>query len=149
MKAVTVSAPHRIEFGGFWDLKAFGLICQSLNPCTVNIAISARTQLTLRPYEADMVRISDRYHSEECNLCDADLNSHFGLVLAVAMHFQSRGKDPGAANLNMVNCSLKGLTPLPPLDDLTVQLQERGFNRITTHRLMPGSTFCGVSAGRA
>jgi hypothetical protein len=70
-------------------------------------------------------------------------------TLAVAMHFQSRGKDPGAANLNMVNSSLKGLTPLPDLDDLTAQLKARGFNRITTHSLMPGSTFRGVSASVA
>lgn len=67
-------------------------------------------------------------------------------TLAVVMHFQSRGKDPGAANLNMVNCSLKGLTPLPALDDLTAQLKENGFHRITTQRLLPGSTFWGVSA---
>lgn len=67
-------------------------------------------------------------------------------ALAVVMHFQSRGTDPGAANLNMVNCSLKGLTPLPALDDLIVQLKERGFNRITAKRLLPGSTFWGVSA---
>lgn len=70
-------------------------------------------------------------------------------TLAVAMHFQSGGKDPGAANLNMVNSSLKGLTPLPDLNDLTVQLKESGFNRITTQRLVPGSTFFGVSAGIA
>jgi 2-polyprenyl-3-methyl-5-hydroxy-6-metoxy-1,4-benzoquinol methylase len=70
-------------------------------------------------------------------------------TLGVAMHFRSRGKDLGAANLNMVNSSLAGLTPLPDLDDLTEQLKERGFSRITTHRLMPGSTFWGVSAGIA
>jgi 2-polyprenyl-3-methyl-5-hydroxy-6-metoxy-1,4-benzoquinol methylase len=70
-------------------------------------------------------------------------------TLAVAMHFQSRGKDLGAANLNMVNSSLKGLTPLPDLDDLMTQLRQRGFNRITTQRLMPGSTFWGVSASIA
>jgi len=70
-------------------------------------------------------------------------------TLAVAMHFQSKGQDPGAANLNMVNCSLKGLAPLPDLDSLTVELRKKGFNRITTQRLMPGSTFWGVSAGIA
>jgi len=36
-------------------------------------------------------------------------------VLAVAMGFRSRGKDVGMANLNLVNSSLKGITPLPEL----------------------------------
>jgi cyclopropane fatty-acyl-phospholipid synthase-like methyltransferase len=67
-------------------------------------------------------------------------------VVAVAMHFQSGAKDVGAANLNMVNCSLKGLTPLPDLDEFTAQLKESGFDEIRTHRLIPGSTFFGVSA---
>ena len=67
-------------------------------------------------------------------------------ILAVAMHFQSGGKDIGAANLNMVNCSLKGLTPLPDLDELKAQLKESGFDEIRTHRLMPGSSFFGISA---
>jgi len=49
----------------------------------------------------------------------------------------------------MVNCSLKGLSPLPDLDDLTVHLEESGFDKITTQRLMPGSTFYGVSASIA
>ncbi|MBE9581234.1 MAG: methyltransferase domain-containing protein [Proteobacteria bacterium] len=70
-------------------------------------------------------------------------------VVAVAMNFQSMGKDIGAANLNMVNCSLEGLTPLPDLDQLTAQLNESGFNEITAHRLMPGSTFFGISASIA
>jgi hypothetical protein len=46
----------------------------------------------------------------------------------------------------MVNCSLEGLTPLPDLGDLMLQLKENGFNRIITQRLLPGSTFWGVSA---
>lgn len=40
-------------------------------------------------------------------------------VLAVAMGFRSQGKDIGMANLNMVNSSLKGITPLPELDEVT------------------------------
>ena len=69
-----------------------------------------------------------------------------GGVVAIAMHFQSRGKDVGAANLNMVNCSLKGLTPLPDLDELTAQLEESGFSEIRAQRLIPGSTFYGITA---
>jgi len=67
-------------------------------------------------------------------------------VLAVVMNFRSRGKDVGAANLNMVNCSLKGLTPLPDLNEITTLLKQCGFGKIDIHRFMPGSTFSGVVA---
>jgi 2-polyprenyl-3-methyl-5-hydroxy-6-metoxy-1,4-benzoquinol methylase len=67
-------------------------------------------------------------------------------VLAVAMSFHSKGKDMATANLNMVNSSLKGLTPLPDLDDITSVLKKCGFGKIKVHRFMPGSTFYGIVA---
>lgn len=69
--------------------------------------------------------------------------------IAIATFLQSKGKDLGAANLNMVNSSLKGLAPLPDLNEMTTELKESGFNRITTQRLIPGSTFYGIAAGNA
>jgi cyclopropane fatty-acyl-phospholipid synthase-like methyltransferase len=72
-------------------------------------------------------------------------------VLAVAMSFHSKGKDMATANLNMVNSSLKGLTPLPELNDITSALKKCGFGKFEVHRFMPGSTFYGIVAhnGRA
>ncbi|MBF0508521.1 MAG: class I SAM-dependent methyltransferase [Deltaproteobacteria bacterium] len=67
-------------------------------------------------------------------------------TLAVAMNFQSDGKDIGAANLNLVNCSLKGLTRLPGVEELIAQLKETGFHKIKTQRLIPGSTYYGIAA---
>jgi hypothetical protein len=67
-------------------------------------------------------------------------------TLSIATHFQSRGKDVGAANLNMVSSSLEGLTPLPDLNELTLWLKENGFSKIQTQRLMPASTFYGINA---
>ncbi len=69
-------------------------------------------------------------------------------VLAVIMNFHSQGKDIGAANLNMVNCSLKGLYPLPGLGEMTSLLKHCGFGSIEVHRFMPGTTFCGIAAYR-
>ncbi|RLB42215.1 MAG: hypothetical protein DRH12_06185, partial [Deltaproteobacteria bacterium] len=51
-------------------------------------------------------------------------------VLAVVMNFHSMGKDIAAANLNMVNCSLKGLAPLPKLDQVTSLLKQCGFPKL-------------------
>lgn len=67
-------------------------------------------------------------------------------VLAVAMGFHSGGKDIGMANLNLVNSSLKGVTPLPELDEVTSLLRECGFTTIEVHRFMPRSTFYGIVA---
>jgi 2-polyprenyl-3-methyl-5-hydroxy-6-metoxy-1,4-benzoquinol methylase len=67
-------------------------------------------------------------------------------VLAVAMGFHSRGKDMAMANLNLVNSSLKGVTPLPELHEVTSLLKQCGFSTIEIHRFMPGSTFYGIVA---
>lgn len=74
-----------------------------------------------------------------------DLLSPTG-VLAVAMSFHSKGKDINSANLNMVNSSLKGLAPLPELDDIESVLKQSGFGKIKVHRFIPGSTFYGIVA---
>jgi SAM-dependent methyltransferase len=67
-------------------------------------------------------------------------------VLAIAMNCHSQGTDPGAANLNMVTCSLKGLTPLPSREEIISLLKRCDFLRIETHRFMPASTFYGFVA---
>jgi 2-polyprenyl-3-methyl-5-hydroxy-6-metoxy-1,4-benzoquinol methylase len=67
-------------------------------------------------------------------------------VLAIAMNCHSKGKDIGAANLNMVNCSLKGLTRLPDRNEIIALLRQSAFGQIDTHRFMPGSTFYGFVA---
>jgi SAM-dependent methyltransferase len=70
-------------------------------------------------------------------------------VLAVVMNFHSEGRDLTAANLNVVNCSLKGLTPVPGLEETTLLLKQCGFGKIETHRFLPGGTFCGIVAEKS
>lgn len=67
-------------------------------------------------------------------------------MLAVAMGFRSKGKDIGMANLNLANSSLKGITPLPGLDEVKTLLKQSGFGKMEVHRFMPGSTFYGIIA---
>jgi 2-polyprenyl-3-methyl-5-hydroxy-6-metoxy-1,4-benzoquinol methylase len=68
-------------------------------------------------------------------------------TVVIATFLQSNGKDLGAANLNMVNSSLKGLAPLPDLNEMKRELKQSGLSRIDTQRLIPGSTFYGIVAG--
>jgi cyclopropane fatty-acyl-phospholipid synthase-like methyltransferase len=70
-------------------------------------------------------------------------------TVAIATFLRSKGKDLGAANLNMVNSSLRGLAPLPDLIEMTAELKQSGFTRIKTQRLIPGSTFYGIVAGES
>jgi len=67
--------------------------------------------------------------------------------VAVVMNFNSRGRDIAAANLNVVNCSLKGLQPLPGLEEMASVLRHAGFSTVHVHHFIPASTFCGIVAG--
>ena len=66
--------------------------------------------------------------------------------LALVNNFRSKGSDPMAANLNIVNCSLKRLTGLPDLEVIKTQLSGCGFHRIRITRFMPRSEFYGITA---
>jgi SAM-dependent methyltransferase len=68
--------------------------------------------------------------------------------LAIVMSFHSKGNDIGTANLNLVNSSLKGLTPLPDLDQIKSLLKQCGLGKIKVHRFMPKSTFYGIIASK-
>lgn len=62
------------------------------------------------------------------------------------MNMQGKNSDFGAANLNMANASMKGVTPLPDPDRLCEQLKESGFSNVKVSDLMPGSSFVGMQA---
>ncbi len=78
----------------------------------------------------------------------SDMRSRLTLsgMLSVVLNFNSQGKDLAAANLNLVNCSLKGLHQLPSLDQVCETLRQCGFKQIETHKFLPASTFMGITA---
>ncbi|MCB2193452.1 MAG: methyltransferase domain-containing protein [Deltaproteobacteria bacterium] len=67
-------------------------------------------------------------------------------MLSVVMNFDSQGKDLAAANLNVVNCSLKGLYSLPSREEIGETLRACGFRQIKEHNFLPASTFQGLTA---
>ena len=69
-----------------------------------------------------------------------------GGSLAIIMNMQGKESDFGAANLNMANASMQGVTPLPDDATLQVQLEESGFSVVRMPDLMPGSSFVGMQA---
>jgi hypothetical protein len=46
----------------------------------------------------------------------------------------------------VVNNSLKGLTPLPDIDEIKLLLKQCGLSKINIHKFMPGSSFLGLAA---
>lgn len=69
-----------------------------------------------------------------------------GGSLAIIMNMQGNDADFGAANLNMANASMQGVTPLPDSAALRSQLKESGFSTVMISDLMPGSSFIGMQA---
>jgi len=69
-----------------------------------------------------------------------------GGSLTVIMNMQGKDSDFSAANLNMANASMQGVTPLPDPVTLREQLKESGFSTITVSDMMPGSSFVGMQA---
>jgi len=69
--------------------------------------------------------------------------------LIIVSHFQGRGKDIYAANLDAATCSIQGCWPLPDTDETKGQLEQAGFSRLRVSRLMPLSSFQGIVAHTA
>ena len=90
---IEASAPCRIDSGGTWDIKAMALPLERIEPTTVNIALSLRTSVELRPFKDGRVRIiSDGFaHAEEQNIENPAFNSPFGIFFAAVSHFGFHG----------------------------------------------------------
>ncbi len=80
---------------------------------------------------------------------DAELGRSAGSLVPRTRGRQESELPPAPmANLNLVNSSLKGVTPLPDLDQVRSLLKQCGFGNLVVHRFMPGSTFYGIVASQ-
>jgi hypothetical protein len=71
-----------------------------------------------------------------------------GGALAIVSSVRGKGRDVWAANLELALRSTAGCAPLPELGEITGQLGESGFDRVTTTKLMPNVAFYGILATR-
>ncbi len=69
-----------------------------------------------------------------------------GGALVITSATFDMGSDLLAANLNMATSSMQGLSPLPSIDDLMLQLMRVGFGNVKAERLMRGSAEYGIVA---
>lgn len=88
---ITASAPCRLDVGGTWDLKAFALPYECIKPATVNIALSMRTQVELRPFEEGWVKVDDEYAEEAYPINEVPFDTNFRLMFAIVSYFNMHG----------------------------------------------------------
>ena len=67
-------------------------------------------------------------------------------MIAVVITVQSKDKDSAAASLNLVNSSLKGVTPLPELKALEKLFKDSGFHNVTSAKIIPGGSLYSLLA---
>jgi len=91
--AFEVSVPLRLDIGGTWDLKSFALPFESIEPCTVNIALDLPTTLKFSGRADDLIHIQDDYSIVTTRREEIDFRSPFGLLLAICSHYQVGGFD--------------------------------------------------------
>ena len=107
---VTVSAPCRVDTGGTWDIKALALPLEWQTPATVNMALTLRTTVTLRPYEEGRVKIFSRgfSHTEAASADRLPFNSPFGLFFAAVSYFGLHGLEVEIDSQSPVKSALGG-----------------------------------------
>jgi len=89
---IETSAPNRIDMGGTLDIGTFFYPLRHLVPCTFNIAINLRTKVSLRPFQAGMVKIASKgFKSATYPLEQAPFDHPLGLMFAIASCFKAEG----------------------------------------------------------
>ncbi len=107
---VKVSAPCRVDAGGTWDIKALALPLERKTPATVNMALTLRTTVTLRPYEDRQVKIFSRgfSHTETAFSDRLPFDSPFGLFFAAVSYFGFHGLEIEIDSQSPVKSALGG-----------------------------------------
>ena len=92
---IIASAPCRIDSGGTWDIKAMALPFEEISPTTVNIAINLRTEVQLRPFEDNAIRIFSRgFQPQIFSLSDSfPIAPPYGIFVSAVRFFGFSGVD--------------------------------------------------------
>src|SRR6056297_1104751 len=91
-ESIQASAPCRLDMGGTLDISSFYYPLAFLSPCTMNMAVSLRTMVRLRPHRAGYVKISSRgFDSAEYALDQMPFAHPMGLMFAIAAYYRLTG----------------------------------------------------------
>ena len=87
------SAPCRVDAGGTWDIKALALPMEKMLPTTVNMGLTLRTSVVLKPFPGNSVKISSKGFSQS-EMFSADqmpFTSPFGIFFSAISYFGFSG----------------------------------------------------------
>lgn len=89
---VRVSAPLRVDCGNALDLETIAAIMQPYRPCTVNIAVNLRVEVTVEPRGGTGIVVDDELAITEFrSLAHLSLTGPTRLAAVVLHHFQLEG----------------------------------------------------------
>jgi len=91
-KTVISSAPCRLDLGGTLDIPLMHYTLRYLNPCTLNIALNMRTQVTLKTHTPGQVKISSKgFEPADFPADQLPFDHPLGLMFAIASYFRVSG----------------------------------------------------------
>jgi len=104
------SAPCRVDSGGTWDIRSMALPMESIEPVTLNIALSLRTRVTLFPFEEGMVKVSSEGFPDAGahDYKTLPFDSAFGLYHAAISYFGFHGLEVRIASDSPAKAALGG-----------------------------------------
>jgi D-glycero-alpha-D-manno-heptose-7-phosphate kinase len=107
---VEASAPCRVDSGGTWDIRSMALPLETIEPATLNIALSLRTRVQLLPFEGGMVKVSSEGfpETEAYDFKTLPFGSSFGLFYAAVSYFGFHGLEVRIASDSPTKAALGG-----------------------------------------
>jgi D-glycero-alpha-D-manno-heptose-7-phosphate kinase len=109
-RKIEASAPCRVDSGGTWDIRSMALPMQTIEPVTLNIALSLRTRVTLVSFEDGMVKVSSEGFSDAGahDFKTLPFDSTFGLFYAAVSYFGFHGLEVRIASDSPSKAALGG-----------------------------------------
>ena len=96
---IKASAPCRIDAGGTWDIKAMALPFEDISPTTVNIALNLRTEVHVKPFDDNKIKISSEgFEPRIFSISELSFEPPYGIFLAAVRFFGFH-----AAEINIIS----------------------------------------------
>jgi D-glycero-alpha-D-manno-heptose-7-phosphate kinase len=109
-RGIEASAPCRVDSGGTWDIRSMALPMETIEPVTLNIALSLRTRVALLPFEDGLVKVSSEGFpdAEAHDFRTLPFDSSFGLFFAAISYFGFHGIEVRIASDSPSKAALGG-----------------------------------------
>ena len=137
-RQIEASAPCRLDMGGTLDLSTFYLALQTHGPCTFNLALDMRTQVTVKPGRAGFTQIQSKgFEPAIFPLSQAPFDHPLGLMFAIANYFNAEGVAISIASQSPPRSALGGSSYAAVA--LIVAFQAALSNQVSQAKLMQAS----------